>query len=101
MLDMDMCFIFRDVDTGKIQIYTSGARDTPRQPFTLEKALGEIERWKEKKRIIKYYDDSDYDKLKHLKGISAKEDALEQAEDAEDVPLPHAALVDNVNQQTL
>ena len=78
MLDMDMCFVFRDIDTGKISIYTSGAEDTPhRQRFELERAIEEVQVWKNRKRIIKYYDDSDYDKLKHLKGASAKDDAAE------------------------
>ena len=38
MLDMDMCIIFKDIDTGKITQYSSGKKHGSRGLFTLEKA---------------------------------------------------------------
>ena len=46
-----------------------------RHLFTLEKAMQEIKDWQNKNRIIKYYDDSHYLKLKHFKSCQPNEEA--------------------------
>ena len=41
MLDMEMCMVFRDIDTGKISLYSSGSKvasSSGRSLFSLEKA---------------------------------------------------------------
>ena len=85
MLDMDLLMVFKDRDTGKITHYMSGgeAGSSGREHFTIEKVINEIQAWKKKGRIIKYYDDGDYNKLR-----SAKNDSIEDEDDEECTETP-------------
>lgn len=79
ILDMEMCLIFKDLDTGKITQYTSG--DKTREHFTIEKALEEIQEFKTKRRTIKTYDNDDYMKLAHMTNNPGEKD--EEDEDCD------------------
>ena len=75
MLDMDVLIVCKCRDTGKVTTYTSGDNDADR--FTIEKAMREIEAWTTKGRIVKLYDNSDYEKLRTQKNDQMDEEVEE------------------------
>ena len=83
MLDMDMCIVFKDRDTDKITQYMSGG--SRRELYTIERAMADIETWKYKERVIKIYNDDDYNQFKSLKADLQEDDPVH--------PLPSPAKI--------
>ena len=58
-----MLIVFRDIDTGKVSHFSSGGHGSGREHFTIKDAVKEIEKAKQNKKTIRFYDITDYNKL--------------------------------------
>ena len=79
MLDMHVTIVMKCGDTGKMTVYSSGKQHD--DCFNIQKAAKEIEAWEAKNRTVKYYIDSDYDKLKMSKNEQDDEEHEHEMED--------------------
>lgn len=100
MLDLDMCIVFRDRDTGKVSQYQSG--DSRNGHFTLQQALKELEDLKAFGKVAKSFDDDDYYRLKST-AVEQDDDPVEtsisllqkRTQSEQNIETPQLTVLDN------